>query len=500
MSDQPKVILEPLVYPEPERRLSSGRFLDILAFMGPGMILASATIGNGEIFAASRGGAVFGYAIAWTFFFGAIMKGFVVYSGARYITLTGEHPFARWGHIFPGPKGRGKHWLALFLGGLAIFCFPAWASAFMVALGQWTRWTFGLDASMGLLGVPTTWAIVWGIVAWITLFVAGYERVEKFQTGVVVLKVVFALIAVAVSGANWALVAKGFIPTVPGNYPDWIVQNFPDVAARPVPLEIIAYLGALGGGTYDYIGYLGTFREKKWGMLGRPDIDDVRAQLQQLSKTEGMPLDMSSDNMARARTWLKAPTIDTFTSFMCVTIFALTFMVLGAVILGTDGVQQVPTDSNILEHQAAFFTGISPVLKYFYQLAIWAAFFGALQGLTYDGVPHTVRESFAPAFPSLNQESNWHKLQIAVASYAIFGGILLIVTGVTYINAITFAGVLGGVFSLGIWGFAQLATERRMLPPELRMKKPAEIAVLISSAALFIMGLVALLQLFGVKF
>ena len=70
MSDQPKVILEPLVYPEPERRLSSGRFLDILAFMGPGMILASATIGNGEIFAASRGGAVFGYAIAWTFFFG----------------------------------------------------------------------------------------------------------------------------------------------------------------------------------------------------------------------------------------------------------------------------------------------------------------------------------------------------------------------------------------------------------------------------------------------
>ena len=38
---------------------------------------------------------------------------------AATITLTGEHPFARWGHIFPGPKGRGKHWLALFLGGLA---------------------------------------------------------------------------------------------------------------------------------------------------------------------------------------------------------------------------------------------------------------------------------------------------------------------------------------------------------------------------------------------
>lgn len=485
---------ELLRFPAQDARLSSGRFMDLLAFMGPGMILASVTIGNGEIFSASRGGAIFGYALVWTFLFGAIMKALVVYAGARYIVLTGEHPFARFGHIMPGPKsGPLKHWFALILGVLAIVCFPAWIVAYILGMGQWTQWTFGAP------GDPLWWGIAWGVLAWLTLFVSDFSVVEKFQTIVVLLMVFFSFVAVFVANPDWVGVLLGLLPTVPQEYPAWVVENFPKVAARPIPLEVIAYLGALGGGTYDYIGYLGTFREKGWGMLGRPDITEVRAQLQELDMTakEQVPLALDDENLKVARTSLKAPRIDTTTSFISVFIFAVTFMVLGAVILG--GLKTLPADNNILQEQANFFTQLSPFMKYFYQLAIWAAFFGSMQALSTMVYPHTFREAFAPAFPKLNLPENWQKVRAGVATYSVGVAIILAITNISYTTAISFAGILGGVFSLGIWGLMQIYTEKVMLPKELRMGTVFKVLLAISSVILLLMGLLALLQFFGVK-
>lgn len=85
-----------LVYPEPDKRLIRGKIKDMLAFMGPGLILASASIGSGEVFFSSKGGATFGYTMIWAFLLSVVLKGFAVYSGSRYMTLTGEHPCQRW--------------------------------------------------------------------------------------------------------------------------------------------------------------------------------------------------------------------------------------------------------------------------------------------------------------------------------------------------------------------------------------------------------------------
>ena len=117
-------ILEPLRYPEQDPKLASKRFLDLASIVGPGFILASVTIGNGEVFQATRGGAVFGYTILWTFVLGAIFKATVTYAAGRYMVITGEHPFARMGHLLPGvgQRGIGRHWLAVFFGTLAAVC------------------------------------------------------------------------------------------------------------------------------------------------------------------------------------------------------------------------------------------------------------------------------------------------------------------------------------------------------------------------------------------
>lgn len=482
-----KLELGELRFPEADPRLKKWSFGNLLAFTGPGMILASVTIGNGEVFSASRGGAVFGVAILWTFVFCAIMKAAIVYSGARYITLTGEHPFQRWAQIIPGPR----NWLALLLGILAVACFPSWAVAYFQGLGQWSNWTFHTDIN------PMIWGMIWGVIGFATVFIRSFKIVENFQTVVVGLMIVFAFIAVFVSNPPWIEALRGLIPGAPADYPQWVKDGFPDVAARPIPLEIIAYLGALGGGSYDYIGYVGSLRAKRWGMLGVPNPAELESKLDRLDTTQArIPLAEDSENLENGRAWLRAVKLDVAASFISVTILALTFLILGDVVLGTGAAESVPNNDNILSDQAAFFSVISPVLVYLYQLAIWAAFFGSLQALFSTIYPYTVREAFAPSFTFLRDPKHWHKIRIAVAAYTFLGATFLLFSGVSYTAVISFAGILGGVLSLGVWGFAQLWTEHKVLPKPYQMHVVLRVIVLISSIFLFVAGAIALVQFF----
>ena len=482
-----KLGLGELRFPEADPRLKKWSFGNLIAFTGPGMILASVTIGNGEIFSSSRGGAVFGMAILWTFVFCAIMKAAIVYSGGRYIVLTGEHPFQRWAEIIPGPR----NWLALLLGVLAVVCFPSWAVAYFKGLGQWSNWTFHTDID------PMIWGMVWGIIGFATVFLRSFKIVENFQTVVVGLMVLFSFVAVFVSNPPWLDALKGLIPNVPGEYPAWVRDDFPDVASRPIPLEIIAYLGALGGGTYDYIGYVGSLREKRWGLLGSPNHAELEEKLRRLDTDSArIPLAADAENLGNGRAWLRAVQLDVLASFVSVAILAVTFLVFGDVVLGTEAARTVPGDDDILTDQAAFFSMISPVLVYLYQLAIWAAFFGSLQALFSTIYPYTFRESFAPSFKALRDPANWQKVRTGVAAYTFVGATVLLFSGISYTAVISFAGILGGVLSLGLWGFAQLWTEYKVLAPEFRMRRPLQVLVAISSLALFGFGLVALVQFF----
>lgn len=486
-SQPEKLGLGELRFPEADPRLKKWSFGNLLAFTGPGMILASVTIGNGEVFSSSRGGAVFGVAIMWTFVFCAIMKAAIVYSGARYITLTGEHPFQRWAEIIPGPR----NWLALLLGVLAVVCFPSWAVAFFQALGQWSNWVFRTDIN------PLIWGMAWGILGYATVFIRSFKIVENFQTVVVGLMILFAFVSVFVSNPPWLDSLRGLIPNVPGDYPDWVKADYPEVAARPIPLEIIAYLGALGGGSYDYIGYVGSLREKRWGMLGVPNAAELEEKLNRLDTTSAqIPLAEDAENVDNGRAWLRAVKLDVGASFVSVTILAITFMMLGDVILGTGAAQAVPGNDNILQDQAKFFSVISPVLVYLYQLAIWAAFFGSLQALFSTIYPYTVREAFAPSFRQLRDPKNWQKVRIGVATYTFLGATFLLFSGISYTAVISFAGILGGVLSLGVWGFAQLWTEHKVLPKPFQMHVALRIVVLISSIFLFGTGALALVQFF----
>ncbi len=116
-------------FPPVPEELRSRNPLRYLKFYGPGAIIASVTIGSGETVFASRGGAIFGYALVWCLVLVSALKAIQAYSSMRIITLTGRHPVYYWARM-KGPKG----WFPLLLGIVALFTMASTFGALSKAL------------------------------------------------------------------------------------------------------------------------------------------------------------------------------------------------------------------------------------------------------------------------------------------------------------------------------------------------------------------------------
>ncbi|MBC7341961.1 MAG: Nramp family divalent metal transporter [Clostridia bacterium] len=473
----------PLTFPEPPKELTGGRFMELLKFFGPGAIMASVTIGTGEVLFASRGGAVFGYTMLWAFVLGAIMKGFQTYSANRYIVLTGEHPFARWADLFPGPRG----WFPVLMGVLSVACFPAWGAGVPGTLATLFAQIFGIMSSQA-------WATILILLAWGMFLAGGYDAMEKVQIAIIAAMVLAVLVAVVAAKPDWLAALEGsFIPQIP-HYAPWIAEKYPSIASRPVWVEVVTYLGAIGGGTYDYIGYTGLMREKGWGILGRSDIREIEEKLVALKTGEQVPLSTDPDEVRKGLAWAKAPMMDNIVCYGLLVLFTIGFMVNGANILHTQ--QQIPAGNDLLTHQVQFLTLIHPVLKYLYYLAVTFALFGTAYGC-HQGYVYTFRETFAPVSKTI-REYPVSKMRIWTSAYTAIGGLLLTWTGWNPVAIVTPASIVGGVLTGGIWCLAMYYTDRKMLPKPYQMKPWVGIAVIISGIAMTAMGVISVLQYFKV--
>lgn len=481
---KPDSLLEQkLTFPEPPQDLKDGKFMELIKYFGPGAILASVTIGSGEVFFAARGGAVFGYVMLWTFIWSAIFKGIMTYSANRYITLTGEHPMTRWAYIFPGPKG----WFPLLMGVLSILCFPAWNGGLAGLLGT-------LFVKLTSAGTPEVWGTAFIILAFILFVTGGYDRMEKAQTIIVNIMVVAMIVALIFSKPDWIATVTGIIVPAMPSYADWIIDKYPAIAARPVWVEVVTYLGAIGGGTYDYIGYTGMLREKKWGLLGREDQAEISEYLMSLKDGEMIPLSEEPQEVEKGLLWTKAPMMDNLVSYGLLVIFTIAFMVNGANMLHPQEV--IPDNMESLSYQAQFLTQFNPTLAYLYYLAVTLALLGTIYGC-YMGYTFTIYETFAPLSEKVRKQ-NPIKFGRYVAAYTAGGGLLLLWTKLNPVIIVTPASIIGGVLTGGIWCLAMIYTEKKMLPKAYHMKSWLRGLLWVSGIALTTFGLIAVAQYFKI--
>jgi Mn2+/Fe2+ NRAMP family transporter len=468
---------DPIVYPPLPEDLQQGITWRSIKYFGAGAIVASVTIASGESLFAARCGALFGYSFLWCFAAALLMKGVQVYSGCRYIVLTGEHPMTHWAYL-PGPK----NWVPITIAVLSLLCFPFWQAGLPLMLGNILNWVFHIpDSSPHLWFYARSWATLSILVSVALVLLESYAFLEKAQTVIVGLLLGSLLAAVFAAQPDWLAVIVGMVtPAVP-RYEDWMIAADPAIVNRPPWVEIVTCVGAVGGGTYDYLGYVGLFREKGWGAIGlrhgKYEID---------TRPPAMPLaiDVSDDNIRRGRRWLLPSQVDIVICFLSVFIFSLCFVILGAKILHPE--RLVPAGNNLFNYQANFLTRLHPALLYLYQLGIFCAFFGTIYG-AYEVYFRTAFECLMPISPRFHRLT-FGTFRRMIVLYCAVLGLVFLWTLEKPIDIVTPAALIGGVFTCGLWCLAMLWADRRFLPRPYQMPWLLWILVAVSGVVLTSLG------------
>lgn len=452
----------------------------ILKFFGPGAVIASLTIGSGESILASREGAVFGYAVLWALVAAVVAKGAIVYASNRYIVLTGEHPMTRFARVFPGPRG----WFAALLAVICFLSFPGWASGVARALGDYL--------SVLGAGSPLPWAFGLLVLAGVISWIGGYSVLEKTQVAIAGGMVVLVLVAVFIAQPDWLGVLSGFVP---GGleYQGFVGEKFPDVAEIPVFVELAVFLGGIGGGMYDYIGYTGMMREKRWGMLGHPEAAAIAERYAADDAKATLPLDVSEANLKQARGWTRAPLIDLSAAFVALAVIGAAFVINGATILAADEV--VPEGNDVLSYQSRFFGVISPVFESFYVVAIVMVLFGTIYAI-WEAYSWTTYESLS-ALSTRVRDAGQRRVRPYVYAWTFLGACAMLLTGADFVSLITPASIVGGIIACGIYGVGLLYVDRVNVPAPFRMSTLLTVLVAAGSVFLGIAGSVALASFFG---
>lgn len=467
----------------------SGGWLRLARVFGPGAVIASVTVGTGETIFSPRLGAIFGYEVLWIILVAVIFKGVLVYTGARHLVLTGEHPMQAWAGL-PGPRA----WLPILIGGVAIVSFPLWVAALSDAVASLCVWMTGW-------GQGTTW----GRPAWSTAVVLAamtlsvvqtYHVVERVSTAFLGLKVFFIVVAILVIRPDWAAALAGFVvPRLP-EYEPWVAGRYPDIAREAALFHVAVFLGVVGGGVQDYVGYVGLMREKGWGATGGTAAQATRAEGTATERTaaegtaaEGMsaegtaalPLDVRS--VALGRAWLRAPLFDVVSSFASVLVMTGCFMILGAAVLHP--LMQVPTDADLYSRQSQFLGLVHPALVWVYKAGIFFAMFGAIYG-TFEVYARTAYEPLRAVWPS--HPWSYPRVRFWIAMYAGAGALVLLWTGLKTVMIVKATSPVSGVMGCGLWCLAMLWVDRARMPPPYRMPRALAALTLAAGLAMFALG------------
>jgi Mn2+/Fe2+ NRAMP family transporter len=423
----------------------SGGWLRLVRVFGPGAVMASVTVGTGETIFSPRLGAMFGYQVLWIIVLAVIFKGVLVYTGGRHLVLTGEHPMQAWAGL-PGPRA----WMPALIGGVAIVSFPLWVAALTDAVASLLVWVTGWGQQLPW-GRPA-WSTAIILTAMTLSVVQTYNIVERVSTAFLALKIFFILVAILVIKPDWAGALAGFVTPKFPDYQPWVAERYADIAAQATLFHLAVFLGVIGGGVQDYVGYVGLMREKNWGASGTTGPTGPQA----------LPSDARS--IGRALRWLRAPLFDVVASFVCVLVMTSCFMILGAAVLHPQ--MQVPTDADLYSKQSQFLGLVHPSLVTVYKMGIFFAMFGAIYG-TFEVFGRTAYEPLRAIWPARRWKYSVVRLWITL--YAGAGAILLLWTGLKTVMIVKVTSPVSGVFGCGLWCLAMLWVDRTQMPREYRM-------------------------------
>ena len=349
---------------EPPRTLATA-----LGRIGPGLILAAAIVGTGELINTTGLGAKAGFTLLWLILASCVVKVFVQIELGRYAIVHGKTTLAAFDTL-PGPRVGASWicWLWLFM----MLATQAQIAAMEGTVGQAAHMAFpgASDAMARAVGsvVPSwgeflatreeyIWAALTTVAAAALLLSGGYRRVERITTILVAAVTLFTVASVAVlQWTNFRIglsdVASGFTFALP---------------ATAVGLAFSAF-GITGVGAAELVAYPYWCIEKGYARyVGPRGVGDEAGWVD------------------RARGWTRVMQLDAWVSMAVFTIATVAFYLLGAAVLHPQGLD--PKGPEMIPTLAQMYLGplegtpLAPLragVRVAFLLGAWAVLFKTL--------------------------------------------------------------------------------------------------------------------------
>ena len=483
MSSTEEKISYPPADPVLKQKPSIGKYLRYVRFFGPGAVVASLTIGQGQLILGPQIGAWAGLSLLWlvTINIGSYI---IAYVSLRFSMLSGIGLM----DLFALKTKKGWfNWLLIFI--MLIFI-PIFAASIMTTLGQSLAWMFGF-------GNYLIWGVVLSLFAAVLVLIGRYRLLELSQAFFVAVLGLGAIISILLLspapdifeiGSNLFSIGQN----IPESYPLWVdsVEGFKQT---PIPLAMLGYLGTLTFTLITLIGYLGWIKEKKWGIFkGSDDSQAFSEKLLSSFKAKGKItyLPKSKDELNKSRLLLKPLLIDLMFAFIIVSIVSISYIVAGDSLLGlqADGSVLLPSDIDLLTEQGRIFSHIASWLEPLFKISVFFALFGTVYA-GFEAATRMLFETGKTIVPKLNTIA-YKRFMIYVLLYILCVGIpiaLFMYLGLfSVLLMLSLTLMFLGVFGVIIYGAASIYLSQRVLPDQYKLNTISLIIALIGLVLLLI--------------
>ncbi len=265
-----------------------------LKHIGPGIILAAAAIGSGELILTPRAGALYGFSIGWVIFVSILYKLTLTLGLARYTIATGEDIFQGFSYL-PGPR----YWF-VWLMSLIYLLGAIGYSGISLACGSAL---YALFPSLSML----QWAVMVVALVYILLLSGSYGPVEKAAFVLSFILIVGVLYSVVALRPDIGVIFRELSPGLPAG----------------AGQTAVSLLGWTAGGTSTLI-YSFWILEKGIGKRNGEKFppQTIRGKSEEIKKFSG---------------WYSLIRLDVGVSYFAMTLVSLAFLTIGVLVLSTAG-------------------------------------------------------------------------------------------------------------------------------------------------------------------